>query len=188
MAKKYNIQEIVQGCCKQQAKYQRAFVDQYSDLLYAICIRYMKDRSIAKDLLQECLMRILKNIAKFDTDLGSFEAWISTITIRQCLKKIDKKKIHVIPLEHSHSSDYSFNPSVLDKINTQVLIDIINTLPDGYREVFNMAVIDGFSHEEIGRQMGIKEASSRSRLSRAKAMLREKITELQNQESWVNTA
>lgn len=188
MNKKYNIQEIVQGCCDNNPKYQRAFVDQYSDLLYAICIRYMKDRVYAKDLLQESLMKVLKNMDKFDPELGVFESWISTITIRICLKKLSRKKIHVVPLEPAKEMDYSFNPTILDKINTQVLIDVIQTLPDGYREVFNMSVLDGFSHEEIGRQMGIKEASSRSRLSRAKAMLREKITELQNQESWVNIA
>ncbi len=186
--KKVSIEEIIIGCRKEQTKYQRMLVDKYSDMLYAICLRYMRNPEEARDQLQESLLRILKNMDKFSAELGSIEAWMSTITIRQCLKKLDRKKVHIVQLDHNHDQEYHAEPDVLDQFNTRVLLDLIQQLPDGYREVFNLAAIDGFSHEEIAQQMGIQVSSSRSRLSRARAMLKESIHQLKSNESWVNIA
>lgn len=183
-----NIQEIIDGCVAKNARYQRMLVDKYSNLLYAICVRYMKDKEFARDMLQESLLKILNHIDRFDSELGSITTWMKTITIRTCLKRLDKKRVDLVAMEDHNTYDKGFDPSILDQLNNQELVKIIQSLPEGYAEVFNMAVIDGYNHEEIGHFLGIKPSSSRSRLSRAKQLLRVKITELKLYESWVNTA
>lgn len=189
MATKYNIQEILIGCNKQQPKYQRALVDQYSGLLYAICYRYLKDPEYAKDSLQESLMRIFQNLDKYDPAKGRFESWITTVTIRHCLSKLNKKKLAMVStddLMHANAA-YDIEDDIIGRYDAEMLVNLIAELPDSYRTVFNLSAIDGYSHKEIGDMLGIKVVASRTRLNRAKRMLKEKVLTLINSESWVNT-
>ncbi len=184
-----NIQEIIQGCLKKQSRYERALVNKFSGLLYAICKRYMRETEYAKDLLQESLMRIFKNLDKYNAELGSFESWITTITIRQCLTKLNKRKLAVLDIDSFQSSEASvgMDTELLDNHDTKILLRLIGELPDGYRLVFNMAAIDGYSHKEIADTLNINISASRSRLNRAKNILKQRVLTLQNNESWVNT-
>ena len=186
MAKVYSIEEIIIGCRKKQAAYQRALVNMYSDRLFAICLRYLKDKDLAKDALQDSLIRVFKYIESFDSNKASIYTWMSTITVRACLKNLDKKKIELVSYDELPSEERGFDPSPLDALSTRELITLVNELPDGYREVFNLAVIDGFSHQEIGDLLGLSSGASRSRLSRAKDILRKKISLIQRNESWIN--
>jgi len=179
-----NIQEIIVGCQKEQPHYQKALVEKYADLLYTICVRYLKDRQVAKDILQECLMRIFKAIHSYDSNRGSFEAWIKTITIRHCLKQLDKKSLLLVAMDDKVVNELADNPEVYDSIANKELLAVISELPEGYRQVFNLSVLDGYSHKEIGNMLGLKEASARSRLSRAKAILRLELNKIKKKESW----
>lgn len=188
MKKKYCIEDILSGCQKKQAIYQRALVDQFSGYLHATCKRYMNDDGYAKDLVQESLIKIFKNIDKYDPAKGSFQTWITTITVRSCLSKLKKKKIATLSIDHPASETVSTNRQLaIDQLQTKYLIEMIKELPDGFREVFNLAVIDGYSHSEIAKQLNITEENSRSRLTRARRTLRKKINNLTNQELWVNS-
>jgi len=185
---KFNIQEIITGCLKEQPKYQRVLVEKYSGLLYSICLRYMKDQGFANDCLQESLMRIFQNLDKYSFKKGSFEAWITTITIRHCLSKLSKKKLTIISTDEIQAnSNHTLETDFLDAFETELLMDMIADLPDGYRSVFNLAAIDGYSHKEISELLGIQIVASRTRLNRAKKILREKVLLLKKNESWVNT-
>ena len=188
MGKIYDIKEIIDGCLKQRPKYQRALVDQYSGLLFSICKRYLNDTDFARDMVQESLIRIFKNLEKFDPYKGTFATWITTISVRLCLTKLRKKKLSIISIQDQEEHDKleSNTEYVLDKLETSYLLEMVQELPDGYRAVFNMAAIDGFSHADIAQQLDINEEASRSRLSRAKAMLRKRIIKLNQQELWVN--
>lgn len=189
MAEPYNITTILDGCRKRQSKYQRALVKQYSGYLFGTCKRYLKDDNYAKDLVQESLVRIFQNLDKYDAEKGSFPAWITTIAVRLCLNKLNKKKIFVVTIEDNSESDALVDNSefILDKLASEYLVEMIRELPDGYREIFNMAAIDGFSHAEIAKHFEITEETSRARLSRARLMLRTKIIHLNNQELWTSS-
>lgn len=189
MAKQYKILDILNGCHKKQSKYQRALVDQYSGYLFATCKRYMKDDGYAKDLVQESLVRIFKNLESYDADKGSFQAWITTIAIRVCLTKLRRKKLQLVGIDDKAASETmsADNVLILDKMNTSYLLEMVKELPDGYREVFNMAAIDGYPHAEIAKQLNITETTSRSWLSRGRRILRRKIENLNKQELWVNS-
>ena len=189
MAKQHSILDILNGCHKKQAKYQRALVDQYSGYLLATCKRYLNDDEYAKDLVQESLVRIFKNLDSYNPKKGSFPSWITTIAIRLCLTKLRKKRVQFVSIESSEEPELIEGNSemILDKMESAYLIRMVRELPDSYRVVFNMSAIDGFSHREIAEQLDITEEASRSRLTRARCMLKTKINHLNKQELWVNS-
>jgi len=189
MKKKYNIKQTIEGCLKNEPLYQRSLVDQYSGMLLTICHRYLKSSEDARDGLQESLMRIFQNLEKFDSRLASFETWITTITIRLCLTKLDKKQISIVSsddLPYSHPS-FEMEAELLDSYDAMYLTNMIAALPDGYKSVFNLAAIDGYSHKEIAKLLDISVITSRVRLNRAKKILMEKVLALKTTEAWVNT-
>lgn len=157
--------------------------------MYAICHRYLKNSEDAKDALQECFMRIFQNLGKYSFDKGSFEKWITTITIRHCLTKLDRKKISIVSSEDisNYQKSYDIESEILDKCDRMHLTKLISDLPDGYRAVFNLAAIDGHSHKKIAELLGINVLTSRVRLNRAKKILRERVISFKKNESWVNT-
>jgi len=143
----------------------------------------------AKDLVQDSLVKIFKNLEKFDKEKGDFKVWITTITIRLCLTKLKKRKLAVLNIDDFLEADSmaSVDQLALDNLHTKYLIEMIKELPDGYREVFNMAAIDGYSHGEIAEHLNITEQVSRARLSRARKKIILKIENQNKQELWVNS-
>jgi len=131
------------------------------------------------------LLKILKNIKQFDFRKAKFESWVTTITINTCLSQLKKINLEVLTSNYNNVLDTPYNENVIDQMSTSELLNTIKGLPDGLREVFNLSVIDGYSHKEIGIQLGIKESSSRSRLTRAKQLLRENLSNLKQYEPWL---
>lgn len=178
-------EQIIHGCRKGHAQCQRALVDEYSDLLFSVCLRYMVDSAQSKDVLQDAFIRIFKSFKNFDPDKGSLKAWMKKITINMALKTIKKEKLKISPLTIDFNDKLTVAPSAISKMSADELMKIVQTLPDGYRQVFNLSVIEGYSHREIGEMLDIQEVSSRSNLSRAKQILRKKLIAYKNSESWV---
>jgi len=183
-----DIQEIIAGCCKKRPRYQRLFVDQYSDFLYAICCRYMGDRILAKDELQNSLIKILDKIQSYDSKKSKIESWISTVTINTCLSSLRKRKVFISSLEDIPFESAWVDPIIIDEMNTNDILKLVESLPDIYREIFNLVEIDGYKHKEIANLLDIKESSSRARLNRSKQMLRSKLLLVKKCESWTNLA
>lgn len=183
-----NIQKIIQGCIQKQPKAQRMLVNQFGDLLYAICIRYIGNREKAKDALQLSLLRILNNIHLHDPKKGKLTSWMTKVAINVCLSELRKKKMNLVSIHNEVIQISENNETVIEKLTTDEILSVVEKLPDNYREVFNLAVIDGYSHKAIAEMLDIEEASSRSRLSRAKRMLREHLSQIKTRESWVNLA
>lgn len=180
-----SIQDIITGCQKGEANCQRELVNRYSAVLYTVCLRYLKAPMIAQDNLQDSFIKIFKAIKNFDPAKGSLEGWMRKITINTALKKIDRNKLKTSSLTYETAETSYGDPTVIDKLEAEDLIEIIQTLPDGYRQVFNLSVIEGYSHKEIGSLLGIAEVTSRSNLSRAKNILRKKLSTLENISPWV---
>lgn len=189
MNKKQNIQEIIAACLNKDPQYQRALVDKYSGLLYAVCCRYLKGFDEAQDALQEVFMLIFQNLNKLDFDKGSFEGWATTIAIRHCLTKLKKKKLLIVSSEDklANQASYEIETDILSNYDLRQIIKFVGELPALYRTVFNLAAIDGYSHKEVSQLLGISVATSRTRLNRAKSILKERISKLNKTESWVDT-
>lgn len=144
-------------------------------MLLTVCRRYARDESMAKDVLQETLIRIFQNIGKY-RDSGSFEAWMRKIAVRRSLQWLEKShfryEIHaeVVP-------DREINvPEIYHQLGAEEIMNLIGELPSGFRTVFNLYVVEGYSHKEIGDLLNITENTSRSQLARARKVLQQKLT------------
>jgi len=170
-----NEKQIIQGCKNGERKAQRAFVDLYSSYMYTICKRYTKDDFAAQDCLQNALVQVLTNIKKY-TDQGTFKPWISRVTVTKCLEYLRKNKKH-ISSEILPTMEPSEDGKVLYKLELEEVMLFLNTLPDNYKIALNMYLVEGYSHKEIGKYMGLTESTSRSLVTRGRKMIQARFEE-----------
>jgi len=169
--------EWIEGAKAGDARSQKAIWDLLSGKMYAVCIRYMGDRDSAQDVLQDGFVTLFSKLDTFSGD-GSFEGWARKIFVNTALMSLRRKDA----LKASEDVETAFGissdePSALEKIAYKDLLEMISSMPPGFRTVFNMYVIEGYSHKEIAEQLGVSEATSRSQLQRARSMLQSKIKE-----------
>lgn len=169
--------EIIKGCIKKDISCQRMLFDQYAGRLMTVCLRYACDNPEAEDMLQESFVRIFHSVEQYRFE-GSFEGWLKRITVTICLKSLQRKKIRFTETA-GHESIPGTEPEALSNLSEQELIKMISDLPDGYRVVFNLYVMEGYSHTEIAQALNIEAATSRSQLLKARRMLQQKILSLQ---------
>lgn len=162
--------DIIKGCKAYEESAFKALVEKYSTLLMAVCMRYVADRALAEDLLQETYILIFKNIINFE-DKGSLKAWMSKIAINSCLKYL-RSKIHFSDINDINLELVDGAIDYEDMMENEVF-QAIQLLSDKYRIVFNLYVVEGYNHKEISEMIDIKESTSRSLLSRAKDKLKE---------------
>lgn len=173
-----NENELIRGCQKMDGTAQHRLFQVYAGRLMTICRRYAHDRHEAEDMLQEAFLKIFKHINQYKF-IGSFEGWIRRITVNAALQVLQRRKIKYTEIERVENEPESPDPSVFSELGAEDLLKLISQLPDGYRTVFNLYAVEGYSHEEISVMLKIGIATSRSQLSKARAMLREKINSLQ---------
>lgn len=173
---KAGIQTMIKGCRAKKPNAQRDLVDRFSQRLYAICIRYIGDRHKAQDVLQEVFIRVFDKFHLYDPNKGPLYSWLSTIAVRYCINDLKKNKQKFINLEFISSEIYSQDMSAIEMLSKKELLDKISDLPDGYRQIFNLYAIEGYSHKEIAEIMKFQEVTSRSKFHRARKILIEKIT------------
>lgn len=166
--------EIIEGCIKKDSGSERLLFDQYAGLLMTICRRYGNTIAESEDMLQESFIRIFKAIKTYRF-LGSFEGWIKRITVNCCLKMLQKNGISFVELPQDNDYLPSISPYELPEIGKEDLLQLICSLPEGYRIVFNLYALEGYSHEEIGKLLNIKTASSRSQLAKARKHLQQQL-------------
>ena len=171
--------QLIKDCQRGVKSSQYELVKRYSGMLMAICRRYAKDDPSAKDVLQESLIRIFSNINKYK-NTGSYEAWMKTITVRCALTWLDKSHFKKEVNQLDFHLNESVQPDVYDYLGVEEIQKMVEELPLGFRTVFQLNVIEGFSHKEIGELLQITESASRSQLTRAKRVLRKKIISRKN--------
>jgi RNA polymerase sigma-70 factor (ECF subfamily) len=171
--------EIIRGCRKGKEACQKALVEQYSPLLFTVCRSFFSDEALAKDVLQEALITIILNIKKY-RDTGSFVGWMRRITVNTALKTIRKKDIVREARELEDHNRIIHTPEVLSKLGEEEILKWVGQLPDDQRVVFTLYVIEGYSHAEIGEQLGITASTSRSYLTRARQKLKQFFWEKEN--------
>ena len=169
---------IIDKCRKGDRSAQKNLYDYLAPKMFAVCLRYMGDRMPAEDILQDGFITLFSKLDSYSGE-GSFEGWARKIfvnTALMSLRKTDALKLSDDLEEAGNlSSDIS---SQIQNIGYKEIMKIVMKLPDGYRTVFNMFVVEGFSHKEIAQALNISEVTSRSQLQRARMILQEKIKKL----------
>lgn len=143
-----------------------------------ICLRYGSTQQEAEDMMQESFVAIFGNIAKFKNE-GAFDGWLRKIVVHSCLRVIRKKRVDVINIDEKSNEFIGIDSYTYSSLGEKDLMKLINELPMGYKLVFNMHIIEGFSHDEIAKLLKIQPASSRSQLVKARKMLQNQIIKLQ---------
>ena len=167
---------LILGCIEGNPKAQKLLFDTFSPKFFSLCLRYMKSTDEAEDALQDGLVKIFSKLSEYKGD-GSFEGWMRRIIVNTCLDQIRKnqKLKFDIPIENEEYK-LSMNAFILEKMSANELIEEIKKMPPGYRVIFNMFAIEGYSHQEIAEKMGIKEGTSKSQYLRARSYLKERIS------------
>lgn len=170
-------EDWIEGARQGDRKSQKAIYDLLSGKMYAVCLRYMGDRDSAEDILQDGFVTLFSKLDSY-SGAGSFEGWARKIFVNTALMSLRKKDA----LKNSEDVDAAWNitsddPTAIQKIGYKDLIGMIAKLPPGFRTVFNMYVIEGYSHKEIAESLGISETTSRSQLQRARMLLQSRIKE-----------
>lgn len=174
----YRIEELLAGCKAGNRKMQEALYMQTSSKMLAVCMRYAKDRMEAEDVLQMGYIKVFQKVKEYRGD-GSFEGWIRRVMVNTAIESYRKnlRSMNVVPIEDAYeqpAAGFDFS-----RLGMQDLMRLIQKLADGYRVVFNMYIIEGYSHKEISETLGISEGASKSQLSRARAILREEIMKME---------
>jgi len=179
-------EELIAECLSGNRQAQRQLYETYSRRFMAICLRYLKDQEHAEDVMIQSFMKIFEKLSQFQGK-GSFEGWMKRIVVTQALMAIrnNRSLILAVSLEDAEKVQEPA-AEALNQLEVAELMDLVQSLPFGYRTVFNLFAIEGYSHQEIGELLGIKESTSKSQLSRARRLLKEKITSLQLQPKITN--
>lgn len=169
---------IIRGCQKGKARYQKALVQRYAPMLLTVSRRYSRDEAFAEDILQEALIKIFKAIPQYKAT-GSFEAWLRKIVINTALQQLDKACFKREFPGLDQLGPMPTLPEIWGQLGAEELMELIKKLPHGFREVFNLFVIEGYSHKEIAKLLNIAESTSRSQLTRARKWLQKAFIELE---------
>ena len=174
---KYTIEDLVKRCKTNERKAQGLLYKQFASKMLGVCLRYANDRMEAEDMLQNGFIRVFQKIADYRGD-GSFEGWVRRIMVHSSIEYYRKhhKMLSVADLEET-GNEPSVDAIAVARLDAKDLMTLIQQLSPGYRMVFNLYAIEGYSHREIGEIMGISEGASKSQLSRARAILKEQIVQ-----------
>ncbi|MDP5011951.1 MAG: sigma-70 family RNA polymerase sigma factor [Crocinitomicaceae bacterium] len=168
---------LVIECVKGNPRAQRMLFDRFSSKMLGVCLRYAKDSEQADDILQDGFVKVFTKLKDFK-NAGSLEGWIRRVMVNTALDQIRKngKTLGDISVEDVQYKIEN-NDHIAERLMAEDLLKLINSMPDGYKVVFNMFAIEGYTHNEIADTLGISESTSKSQYSRARAYLRERISD-----------
>ena len=168
--------ELIKGCLRHEPYAQKLLYDTYSSKMYAICYRYLKDSMEAEDVLVTSFTKVFEKIGQFKHE-GSFEGWIRRIVVNEALTCLRRNRSMYLETELDQVDYHPNYNNLNDHLEAEDLLQLVKELPSGYRGVFNMYAIDGYSHKEIAESLGISENTSKSQLSRARMYLQKQLKE-----------
>ena len=167
--------QLIEGCVNGDRRAQKALYDKYSRRMMAVCLRYIKDMEDARDLLQEGFIKLYTNISKYSGE-GSFDGWVRKIFVNCALERFRQNDI-LKNADDISDIDYADIPdeSAVTHLSSDDIMKYVRSLPNGFRTVFNLFAIEGYSHKEIGEKLNISESTSRSQYMRARKILQNMI-------------
>jgi RNA polymerase sigma factor (sigma-70 family) len=171
-----NEDELIKGCVRRERSAQKRLYETYSSKMYGLCCRYVKDSMEAEDVLVTAFTKIFDRIEQYKGE-GSFEGWIRRVIVNESLTYLRRNRSMYIETELEAADREPDYQLISDHLEAEDLLNMIQELPAGYRIVFNLYAIDGYSHKEIADQLNISENTSKSQLSRARVFLQKILAE-----------
>ncbi len=169
------LEHLIKGCIKKDNRSQKLLYDTFSGKMYSICLRYMNSREEAQDVLQDGFIKVFTKIETFHFE-GSFEGWLRRIIVNTALEQLRRNKNKFVERFEDSAPILTSVPNEAEgKIEVADLLKALHQLAIGYRTVFNLFVMEGFTHAEIAEQLNVSESTSKSQLSRARALLKQII-------------
>lgn len=168
------IQDIINGCIKEDRESQGLLFSLYSAKMFALCLYYSKNKTDAEDYLHNGFIKVFHNIKQYKGK-GSFEGWLRKIFVHTILEEFRKIKIQSSNIEAENIVQESFSEDIISQLNSEEMIKLIQELSPAYRLVFNLFAIEGYSHKEIAKMLSISEGTSKSNLARARKILQNKL-------------
>lgn len=169
-----HLHKVVRGCQENNPEAQRELYDMFKTKMFGTCLRYAGNYDDAQDIMQEGFIKVFEKIHQFGFK-GAFEGWIRRVMVNTALEKYRLHYKHVSVDEIAVQPEFDEDKEIAGNIDVNELIRIIQELTPRYRVVFNLYAIEGFSHKEISDMLKISEGTSKSNLSRARAILQEKV-------------
>ena len=167
--------QLIKGCINNDRKAQKALYEKYSKRMMTVCLRYVKNMEDAQDLLQEGFIKLFMNIHTYMGE-GLFDGWVRKIFVNCALEQLRRQDVlkNVDDIDEINYEDIP-DESTISHLTAEEIMAYVHMLPDGFRTVFNMFAIEGYSHKEIGDKLNIAESTSRSQYARARKMLQKMI-------------
>ena len=145
--------------------------------MYAVCLRYARTREDASDILQEGFIKVFSKLEQFQFN-GSFEGWIRKVMVNTALRAYQKQRFEFEQSGYERLPELPVDPDAMGMMSETELLNLVRQLPDGYRAVFNLVAIEGYSHAEVATMLGIQESTSRSQLTKARRHLEVEVVKL----------
>jgi RNA polymerase sigma-70 factor (ECF subfamily) len=168
--------KLIKACISEDKSAQKALYERYSAKMYFVCLRYARHQMEAQDMLQDGFVKVYDNLESFRSN-GSFEGWIRRIMVNTALNHCRKQSFKQEQIGLEDYQDKVVSSKAVSNLSEQELLKLIQQLPDGYRIVFNLYVIEGYSHKEIGEKLGVSESTSRSQLAKSRKWMQKVLTE-----------
>jgi RNA polymerase sigma factor (sigma-70 family) len=175
---RYTTDDLIKRCRAGEQKAQELLYKQFASKMMGICMRYATDRMEAEDMLQNGFIRVFQKLNDYRGE-GAFEGWVRRIMVHSSIEYYRKHHKMMQAVDIDETSEPSVDPIAMAKLDAKDLMALIQQLAPGYRIVFNLYAIEGYSHREIGEIVGITEGASKSQLSRARGILKEQIEKME---------
>ena len=166
--------DLLRGCMEGNRRMQEELYRRFSPRMYAVCLRYAGNAEEAEDILQEGFIKVFKKLDSFRSE-GSFEGWVRRIFVNTAIEHFRRKRYLMPVTEKEENTIEGKYTSVLDELAEKDILALVQELSPGYRTVFNMYVVEGYTHKEIADILNISEGTSKSQLSRAKVILQDMV-------------
>ncbi len=166
---------FIEKCLRNDPRAQEALYKAFAPKMFGVCLRYTRNQMEAEDILQEGFIKVFRYLKDYRND-GSLEGWIRRTMVNTAINFFRKsaKYQNDLPIEEAEPINHD-EENAIDKLSAAELLEFIRELPDGYRMVFNLNIIEGYTHKEIGEMLNISENTSKSQLSRARGVLQAKL-------------
>lgn len=169
--------ELVEGCLQGHRDSQQQLYKKYASKMFGVCLGYAKDRDDAKDIMQEGFIKVFGSLKNYKGD-GSLEGWVRRIIVNTAIDYYRKSLKERNSVDIEDARDLPVEVSVLERMQATELLELVNRLPDGARMIFNLYVVEGYTHKEIAEMLQINQGTSKSQFARARTLLQDLIAKV----------